>query len=156
MLMQLDRSSWPRCLVWHGWLPALSFCRNGSPWATALADTVDAALEVSLGGYPLCLGEVWNPGWDPGDIIDLADEVPAVPNIWTDGSRDEDLDALIEVAGAGAYTGSVPWVFDGRAWGHAQDLDVDHDACRIFPWFLVCFNRYKGRNIGVLSSLCRH
>ena len=27
---------------------------------------------------------------------------------------------------------SVPWVFDGRAWGHAQDLDLDDHASRIF------------------------
>ena len=22
-LMSLDRSNWPRCLLWHGWLPGL-------------------------------------------------------------------------------------------------------------------------------------
>ena len=131
-LMRLDRVGWPRCLAWHGWLPALSPRRIGVPWATALADTVDASLETALGGYPLSLGSNWNPGWDPEDIVDLADDFPATPNMWTDGSRDEDLDALVRVAGAGAFTASVPWVFDGRAWGHAQDLDVAEDACRIF------------------------
>ena len=30
------------------------------------------------------------------------------------------------------FTRSVPWDFDGRAWGHAQDLDLDDDASRIF------------------------
>ena len=29
-------------------------------------------------------------------------------------------------AGAGAFVRDVPWVFDGRAWGHAQDLDISH------------------------------
>ena len=29
--------------------------------------------------------------------------VPRNPNIWTDGSRDEDLDALVGVARAGAF-----------------------------------------------------
>ena len=37
-------------------------------------------------------------------------EVPAHPNIWTDGSRDEDLDALIGIAGAGAFVRSATWV----------------------------------------------
>ena len=27
-LMSLDRSKWPRCLLWHGWLPGL----NGFAW----------------------------------------------------------------------------------------------------------------------------
>ena len=36
------------------------------------------------------------------------------------------------VAGAGAFTRAVPWVFDGRAWGHAQDLNLDDDASQIF------------------------
>ena len=30
------------------------------------------------------------------------------PNIWTDGSRDEDLDAMVGVAGAGAFVKNVP------------------------------------------------
>ena len=48
---------------------SLSLRRNGVPWATALADTVDASLETALGGYPLGLGLSWNPGWDPEDIL---------------------------------------------------------------------------------------
>ena len=58
--------------------------------------------------------------------------MPANPNIWTDGGRDGDLDALVDVAGAGAFVKSVPWGFDYRAWGHAQDLDLEDDASRIF------------------------
>ena len=27
----------------------------------------------------------------------------------------------------------MPWVFDGIAWGHAQDLNSDNDACKMFP-----------------------
>ena len=49
-----------------------------------------------------------------------------------DGSRDEYLDAMVGVAGAGTFVKEVPWVFDGRAWGHAQDLDLGNDATRIF------------------------
>ena len=62
----------------------------------------------------------------------MADSVPRNPNVWSDGSRDEDLDAMVGVAGAGAFVRNVPWVFDGRAWGHAQDLNLDDDAARIF------------------------
>ena len=31
--MEMDESSWPRCLLWHGWLPLLSGVTGGSPWA---------------------------------------------------------------------------------------------------------------------------
>ena len=92
----------------------------------------DAVLESALGAYPLDTAEAWRPQWDPEDIADISEGMPATPNIWTDGRRDEDLDALDGIAGAGAYVRSVPWVFDGRAWGHAQDLDVGDDASRIF------------------------
>ena len=131
--MNLDRSTWPRCLAWHGWLPALSPRRVNPPWAVAKVDRIDAALETALGAYPVHLGGAWKPEWDPEDISDLADVVPPHPDIWTDGSRDEDLDAMVGVAGAGAFVKNVPWVFDGRAWGHAQDLDLVDDAARIFP-----------------------
>ena len=30
-LMEMDKSSWPRCLLWHGWLPLLSGVNGGSP-----------------------------------------------------------------------------------------------------------------------------
>ena len=130
--MTLDRSSWPRCLAWHGWLPTLSPRRVRSPWAVSEVDSVDAALETALGAYPILPGEVWKPRWDPEDMSDLAYGVPSHPNIWTDGSRDEDLDGMVGVAGAGAYVNDVPWVFDDRAWGHAQELNLDVDAARIF------------------------
>ena len=31
-LMELDKTSWPRCLLWHGWLPMLSGVNGASPW----------------------------------------------------------------------------------------------------------------------------
>ena len=154
-LMSLDRSTWPRCLAWHGWLPTLTCLRAQPPWAVAEVDSVDAALETALGAYPICPGGDWNPGWDPEDIVDLTDNVPNHPNIWTDGSRDEDLDAMVGVAGSGAFVKDVPWVFDGRAWVHAQDLDIGEDASRIFLWFLDHFKRSSVLNTGVLFLLCR-
>ena len=32
-LMRMDKSHWPRCLLWHGWLPLLSGANSASPWA---------------------------------------------------------------------------------------------------------------------------
>ena len=34
-LMSRDRTHWPRCLLWHGWLPCLSSRTFGTPWAIA-------------------------------------------------------------------------------------------------------------------------
>ena len=90
-------------LLGLAWLASCTLPRKVQfPWAVAFADTVDAALVCALGGYPVSVGDGGNPDGDPEDIIDLAEEVPAAPNVWTDGSRDEDLDALVGVAGAGA------------------------------------------------------
>ena len=128
------------------------------PWAVAAADSVDAALEVSLEvsleAYPLDAGDIWNPDWDPEDIADLAGVVPAHPNIWTDGGRDEALDVSSGVAFAGVFVKNAPWVFDGRSWGHAEDLYLVDDVCRIgsVPGWL---RRFSGLNIVVLSWPCR-
>ena len=32
-IVSMDKSGWPRCLLWHGWLPALSGTDDGVPWA---------------------------------------------------------------------------------------------------------------------------
>ena len=28
-----NKAHWPRCLLWHGWLPMLSGVNGASPWA---------------------------------------------------------------------------------------------------------------------------
>ena len=81
LLMNCDRGAWPRCLAWHGWLPAHSPRRTHPPWAVAVADTVGAAWESALGAFPVDSGGGWNLRWDPDDILDLADDVPAHPDI---------------------------------------------------------------------------
>ena len=35
-LMSLDRTKWPRCLLWHGWLPGLKGMVHDDPWAFSL------------------------------------------------------------------------------------------------------------------------
>ena len=37
-LMSLDRSNWPRCLLWHGWLLGLNGISTKDPWATSFGD----------------------------------------------------------------------------------------------------------------------
>ena len=44
-LMSKDRTRWPRCLLWHGWLPGLSSRTVGPPWAVASSDLASSCLE---------------------------------------------------------------------------------------------------------------
>ena len=37
-LLFRDKSSWPRCLLWHGWLPAFACIGGASPWAASVDD----------------------------------------------------------------------------------------------------------------------
>ena len=100
-LMSLDRSNWPRCLLWHGWLPGLNGINEKDPWATSFGDLASLHLEQCLGAYPVA--NCWAPPeyWDADDI---ALEMSEYPNIWTDGSR-EDFSSVggFEVAGAGVW-----------------------------------------------------
>ena len=127
-LMSKDRTRWPRCLLWHGWLPGLSSRTVGSPWAVASSDLASSCLETAFGSYPLDASSVWQPFWDQDDVQDMIDDVPDNPNIWTDGSREPIPHLDIEIAGAGAFIHSPAIIFDSNYWGHAQDLDDPHEG----------------------------
>ena len=92
-LLACDKRSWPRCLLWHGWLLVLAPLTVGSPWAAAFSDSVAAAFGV-------CARMLfrWLPGWDWEDIAVMSD-VPGQPNLWTDG-RDEDHHVQVGIVGA--------------------------------------------------------
>ena len=81
-LMSRDRTNWPRCLLWHGWLPGLTSRTSGSPWAIASSDLTSHSLETALGPYPLSTHSAWHPFWDQDDVQDMVDDVPVAPNIW--------------------------------------------------------------------------
>ena len=108
-LMSLDRSKWPRCLLWHGWLP-------GNPWASSFGELASFHLERCLGAYPADFATAWSPP-DYWDADDIALEMPEHPNIWTDGSREDfSSTAGFEVAGAGVYLPSSEIAFDNAVW----------------------------------------
>ena len=106
-LMNRDRTNWPRCLLWHGWLPGLTSRSSGSPWAVASSDLASHNLEQALGPHPLSTHSTWHP-------FCMVDDVP---------SRETIPHLDVETAGAGAFVHSPAIIFDGRHWGHAQDLD---------------------------------
>ena len=67
--MSLDRRNWPRCLLWHGWLPSLSGAGEDEMWASSFGDLAFGELERCLGAYPVDFAS-WTPPeyWDADDI----------------------------------------------------------------------------------------
>ena len=45
-LMRMDEGHWPRCSLWHGWLPLLSGVNGDSHWAETAAQTTRHLLGV--------------------------------------------------------------------------------------------------------------
>ena len=133
-LMSLDRSKWPRCLLWHGWFAlVLMALMIGTPWDTSFGDLASFHLERCLGAYPVDFGGTWSPP-DYWDAADIALEMPQYPNIWTDGSR-EDFSSIggFEVAGAGVYLLASELAFEGSTWRTAEEYgDARLERCRAF------------------------
>ena len=69
-LMSVNRSNWPRCLLWHGWLPGLSGLGDKDPWASSFGDLAFGNLERCLGVYPVDLSGSWTPPeyWDADNV----------------------------------------------------------------------------------------
>ena len=60
-LMSLDRGKWPRCLLWHGWLPGLNGMVNDKPCALSFGELASFHLERCLGAYPVDFVAAWTP-----------------------------------------------------------------------------------------------
>ena len=132
-LLSLDRSKWPRCLLWHGWLPGLGGAGEDNPWAASFGDLAFGALERCLGAYPVDFSGSRSPPeyWDADDIaLEMSDH----PDVWTDGSRD-DFSSLggFEVAGAGVYLRASEVAFESLIWGTAEEYGGARlERCRAF------------------------
>ena len=103
-LMEMDKSFWPRCLLWHGWLPLLSGANLGSPWAGDLSHGAGNLLECALGSYSSSPLLDWRlpVGFDAEAA---ALQVAPEPDVWTDGSLVEDRLSTVSSSGAGFSTG---------------------------------------------------
>ena len=151
-LMSLDRSKWPRCLLWHGWLPGLNGMLGDKPWALSFSELASFHLEGCLGSYPVDDAAAWTPP-DYWDADDIALEMSEHPNIWTDGSR-EDFSSIggFEVAGAGGYLLAAELAFDNLVWSTVEEYgNAQLERCRAFlpvPGFCKLCNVL---NSGVLA-----
>ena len=55
---RMEKGHWPRCLLWHGWLPLLSGV-NGAPCAADASESAGHLLEVALESYSSRLVSEW-------------------------------------------------------------------------------------------------
>ena len=150
-LMSLDRSNWPRCLLWHGCLVSRVLVKENLGPSLLLIWPLFILRGVS---YPVDFGNAWTPP-DHWDVADIALEMPDHPDVWTDGSR-EDFSSLggFEVAGAVVYLPTSEIAFDNSVWSTVEENgDARLERFRAFPgvFFLPC--RHTGLVIWVLTTL---
>ena len=98
-LMRMDKGHWPRCLLWHGWLPMLSGVNGVFPWAASAADSASYRVEAALGFYSSGMVSEWSPP-DEYDPVEAASLVSDHTNVWSDGSLV--LDQVTGVSSSGA------------------------------------------------------
>ena len=132
-LMRLDKTRWPRCLLWHGWLPMLSGVNGASPWAVDASESAAYLVEVSLGRYSADVLCSWDlPGSFDHDFA--ASSLSDRPDVWTDGSSVLDRVTGVSASGAGFFADSSDQFWNDRRWGHVDGVVVgrDHACCRVF------------------------
>ena len=128
-LIRMDKGHWPRCLLWHGWLPRLSGVNGASPWATNAADCAGYLVESALGRYSSSLLAAWSPPFD-FDAVEASSLLPDHPNVWTDGSLVLDQVTGVPSAGAGFFAHQPASCWDHRCWGHVDLVGpVGIDQC---------------------------
>ena len=150
-LMRMDKSHWPRCLLWHDWLAMLSGVNGASPWADSADHAAVYMLENALGSYSSDILQ----GWDVPQSVDwgsAAKRMPPSPDVWTDGSHVRD-----EVSGS-AFTGAG--VTGGTGVGSTLMISVLLlMVCPLHVWVLaLCLVPYKlsrGLSFGVWCLPCR-
>ena len=58
-LMRMDKSHWPRCSLWHGWLSLLSGTGGGSPWVVGADGAAVYMIESALGSHSSDIIQGW-------------------------------------------------------------------------------------------------
>ena len=72
-VMEMDKGHWPRCLLWRGWLPALSGSSGGFPWGMTEEEVSRNQLKVALESCSSL-------------IANAVRSMPHHPYVWSDGS----------------------------------------------------------------------
>ena len=97
-LMRMDKAHWPRCLLWHGWLPTLSGVNGASSCAADASESALYQVEVALGRNSSGLLAEWSLP-DGFDSDEVASRMPEAPDVWSDGSLVSDSVTGVSAAG---------------------------------------------------------
>ena len=117
-LIQRDKRTWPTCLLWHGWLPALG-CNGG--WAIGASESVSRNLENKLWGYSPYHLDSWVSSQE--FVSGTTSGLPASnPDVWTDGSLVRDDVAGFCCGGAGVHADSSGSTRGRRSWEQLELL----------------------------------
>ena len=80
--MKEDKAHWPRCLLWHGWLPFFSGVNGASPWAADVPESAVHLIEVALGRCSSGLIAEWS--LPDGFVTDeVAARMPNAMVVWS-------------------------------------------------------------------------
>ena len=132
-LMRMDKAHWPRCLLWHGWLPMLTGVNGASPWAADASESAGYLVETALGRYSPGLVSEWSLP-DDFDADEVSTRMPDAPMVWSDGSLILDSTTGVSAAGAGFFAHQSELWWSCRRWVHVDRVltdDVAH-SCRGF------------------------
>ena len=132
-LMRMDKGHWPRCLLWHGWLPLLSGVNGASPWAAIASEGARYLVEAALGCYSSGMITEWSPP-DEYDRVEVASLVPDHPNVWADGSFVLDRITGVSFDGAGFFPHLSDRLWNAHRWGQVDGVPSDEgvSSCRGF------------------------
>ena len=125
--MREDKAHWPRCLLWHGWLPMLSGVDGASPWAADASESANYLVEAVLGRCSSGLVAEWSLP-DGFDADEVAARMPDAPEVWSDGSLVLDSVTGVSAAGAGLFAHQSEHCWIDRRWGHFDRVQLDHVA----------------------------
>ena len=132
-LIRMDKEHWPRCLLWHGWLPMLSGVNGASPWAADASESAFYLVESALGQYSSGLVSEWSLP-DGFDVDEVSTRMPDSPKVWSDGGMVLDSVTGVSAAGAGMFAHQSEFCWSNRRWCHVDrvhSVGVAH-SCRAF------------------------
>ena len=132
-LMRMGKAHWPRCLLWHGWLPKLSGGNGVSLWAGNASESANYLFETALGNYSSRMVSEWSPPVGYDQVV-VSSFVPDHANVRIDGSLVLDKVTGISSSGAGCFADQAASFCDVRSWGQVDLIHPVGNAlsCRGF------------------------
>ena len=127
-MVNREKSNWHRCLLWHGWRPALACPGGVSPCADSAENIASNRKERAHGAYSESIVREWNV--DQRFLDGLLDSAVADdPHTWTDGSLVLDDATGIASEGAGVFSHASGSCWFHQRWGQLDLLPRDGALC---------------------------